>query len=199
MSDEENFRPDGWHSRGYLPHFDGGEIPQTITFRLYDSLPQAVLDRWRQELARDAVSEATETLRRRVEYYLDQGYGSSFLKDERIASMVQSALLYFDRVRYRLIAWVIMPNHVHLLASACGGHNLSRILHSIKSYTAQEANRMLNRHGQFWMKESFDRYIRDIKHFTSALAYIENNPVKAGLCHKPQDWPYSSARFRAHE
>jgi putative DNA methylase len=70
-------------------------------------------------------------------------------------------------------------------------------MHSIKSYTAQEANRLLDRHGRFWMKESFDRRIRNAKHFTTAIAYIENNPVKARLCQKPEDWPYSSAWFKA--
>jgi REP element-mobilizing transposase RayT len=199
MSNGESFRPDGWHSRGYLPHFDGGEVPQGITFRLHDSLPQSLLDRWREELAREATLNSEAALRRRIENYLDQGYGSSYLKDPCIASLIQNALLRFDEVRYRLSTWVIMPNHVHLLMTPCYGHALSRILHSIKSYTALEANRLLNRKGQFWMPESFDRYIRDKKHFAAVVAYIENNPVKARLCQKPEDWPYSSAWFRAHK
>ncbi len=67
--------PRGWHSRGYLPPFDGGEIPQFITFRLGDSLPQAVLDRWREELQRETGFDIQAALRRRIEAYLDQGYG----------------------------------------------------------------------------------------------------------------------------
>jgi putative DNA methylase len=196
MSDVEGFRPTGWHSRGYLPHFDGGEIPQTITFRLHDSLPQSVLDEWRSELSREARPAADMAMRRRIESYLDQGYGSSYLKEPRIASLVQDALLHFDGVRYRLSAWVIMPNHVHLLITPNQSYTLSSILHSIKSYTASEANRLLVRQGRFWMKEYFDRYIRDAKHFSSASAYIENNPVKARLCLKPEEWRYSSAWFK---
>jgi REP element-mobilizing transposase RayT len=197
MSDGENSKSGGWRSRGYLPHFDGGEIPQAITFRLYDSVPKSVLEGWQEELARERARGVEGILRRRIERYLDQGYGSSYLKEPRIASLIQGALLHFDSTHYRLAAWAVMPNHVHLLATPCDGHPLSRILHSIKSYTASEANRLLNRKGQFWMKESFDRFIRDAKHFAAAASYIENNPVKARLCQKPQDWPYSSARLRS--
>ncbi len=183
----------GWRSRGYLPHFDGGEISQFITFRLKDSLPQTVLERWRQELKRPG-GEAM--LRRRVEVYLDQGYGSLWLKEPGVASIVQNALLYHDGARYRLTAWVVMPNHVHLLATPREDHTLDAIMHSIKSYTASEANKLLRRKGAFWQEEYFDRYIRDAKHYAQTVAYIENNPVKAGLCHTPAEWPFSSARFR---
>ena len=68
---------------------------------------------------------------------------------------------------------------------------------SFKSYTSHEANKLLDQHGQFWMEDYFDRYVRDEKHFASAIAYIENNPVKARLCKKPEDWLFSSAWFRA--
>jgi hypothetical protein len=66
----------------------------------------------------------------------------------------------------------------------------------MKSFTSREANKLLRRRGQFWMEDYFDRYVRDGKHFASAIAYIENNPVKAKLCANPDDWPFSSARFR---
>lgn len=92
-----------------------------------------------------------------------------------------------------------MPNHVHALLTPCAGYELSGILQSLKSYTANEANKMLARHGKLWQQESFDRYIRDSKHFVSVVRYIENNPVKARLCERPEDWPYSSAWFRARE
>jgi len=79
-----------------------------------------------------------------------------------------------------------------------GGHSLSAIMHSLKSYMSSEANKVLNRTGRFWMKESFDRYIRDADHYHQTIAYIENNPVKARLCQSPHDWSYSSASFRHH-
>ena len=186
----------GWHSRGYLPHFDGGERAQAVTFRLGDSLPQTVLKTWREELARGASSDIEAALRRRSESYLDQGYGSAWLRDARVASMTQEALLHFDGVRYKLSAWVVMPNHVHLVITPQAGHTLSEILHSLKSYTSHEANKILRRKGQFWQEDYFDRYIRDAKHFAAAVTYIENNPVKAGLCRRPEDWLRSSARLR---
>ena len=194
-----NFQPKGlkseygWYSRGRLPHFDGGEIPQFITFRLHDSLPQEVLEKWRLEAETDA------DLRKRVEKYLDAGYGGSWLKHENIATVVQNALLFHDEKKYRLSAWVIMPNHGHLLATPKAGFSLGEIMHSIKSYTAHEANKLLDRKGAFWQHESFDRYIRNQKHFYSVIRYIENNPVKAKLCNNPEDWRFSSARFRVTE
>src|SRR5215210_2316958 len=100
----------GWHSRGYLPHFDGGEISQFITFRLKDSLPLSVLDSWRRELGREDDAE----LRRRIEAYLDQGRGNAFLREPAVAAIVERAMLHHDGKRYRLTAWVVMPNHVHL-------------------------------------------------------------------------------------
>jgi REP element-mobilizing transposase RayT len=190
---------DGWHSRGYLPHFDGAEMTQFVTFRLADSLPQQLLDTWRSELKEEAGANLDTALRRRIELYLDQGYGQRHLKHSGVAELVQRSLLFFDRERYRLSTWVVMPNHVHALMTPQLGHELSRILQSLKSYTANEANKMLERHGKFWQQESFDRYIRDSKHFVSVVRYIENNPVKARLCKRPEDWPYSSAWFRARE
>jgi REP element-mobilizing transposase RayT len=199
MGVNKDFRPHGWHSRGYLPHFDGGEIPQSVTFRLSDSLPQSLLEQWRQELNYNNArgKEVDAEMRRRVEDYLDQGCGVAFLKDPYVAQLVEDALLHFDGERYRLSAWVIMPNHVHLLATPRAGHALARIIHSIKSYTAHEANKLLRRDGTFWQRESFDRYVRDAKHFEAVVRYIENNPVKAGLCRISEDWPFGSARYRS--
>ena len=178
---EKELREAGWHSRGYIPHFDGRELPQFITDHLADSMPQSVLARWRQELAQKPPDESKIILHRRIERYLDQGYGNAWLKDHRIANMVQNSLLHFDGTRYKLSAWVVMPNHVHFLLTRAANEELSRILHSFKSYTSHEANKMLRRSGQFWFEEYFDRYIRDAKHFAATVRYIENNPVKAKL------------------
>ena len=110
--------------------------------------------------------------------------------------MVQAALLHFDGERYWLSAWVVMPNHVHLLVTPCISWSLSRIMKDMKSFTSREANKLLGRRGQFWMEDYFDRYVRDAKHFANAIAYIENNPVKAGLVKTPSEWRFSSARWR---
>ena len=187
--------PVGWYSRGYLPHFDGGTTTQFFTFRLFDSLPQTVLDSWRQQLSQQSLHEMEVVLQRRIEKYLDQNYGACYLKNERIATMVQDALLHFDGARYKLSAWVVMPNHIHFLATPFEGYTLASITHSLKSFTAHEANKILNRKGQFWMQEPFDRYIRDSDHFETVIAYIENNPVKAELCKKANEWKFGSARL----
>ena len=89
-----------------------------------------------------------------------------------------------------------MPNHVHTLFTPAAEFEMSGILHSWKSFAAHECNKFLRRSGRFWAREPFDRYIRNERHFHNALAYIEDNPVKAGLCEKPEDWPWSSARKR---
>ncbi len=110
-------------------------------------------------------------MQRRIEKYLDMGYGDCFLKGPRIAMMVQDSLLKFDQVRYNLLAWVVMPNHTHSLFTRFEGWQLERLMHSHKSYTAHEANKILNRSGQFWMIEYYDRYIRNIDHFRNAVRY----------------------------
>jgi putative DNA methylase len=193
----DKFVPKGWHSRGYLPHFDGGVEAQFVTFRLNGSLSQKLLDKWREDLAREVNIDAEAALRRRIELYLDKGYGDVYLKDERVAKIVEDALLYHDDLSFYLSAWVVMPNHIHFLATQCEGIEWSYILHSIKSYTASEANKILHRRGRFWQKEAFDRFIRDSDHFAKVVVYIENNPVKAGLCKRPSEWRFSSAWWRA--
>ena len=193
----QDLRDAGWHSRGYLPHFEGGEIAQTINLRLADSLPRRVLESWNHELAQDRITKAS-VVRERIERYLDQGYGACTLGNKRIAEIVQDSLLHFDLERYRLSAWVVMPNHVHVLLTPNSAWSLSRIMKSLKSYTSHEANKILDRRGRFWMEDYFDRYIRDHRHFTNAIAYIENNPVKAGVCDQASDWMFSSAWFRQH-
>ncbi len=188
----------GWHSRGYLPHFDGGEIAQTVTFRLFDSMPQEVLERWRKELAHLPEKEYDRERRRRIDAYLDKGYGSCYLQDNRLAEIVEQALQRFDGERYRLHTWVIMPNHIHLLFTPIAEWKMSQIIHSWKSFTAKECNKVLQRQGEFWQQEPFDRYIRDENHYTNAVAYIERNPVKAGLSAKPEDWRWSSAYIKKY-
>jgi REP element-mobilizing transposase RayT len=210
----------GWFSRGYLPHWDHPGMIQSVTFRLHDAMPREVVDRWRLELGlplADTVSQPawrrrTKTaggdaggvptdpreiaLWKRIARYEDAGWGACWLRDERIGQLVERALLCFDSLRYRLLAWCVMPNHVHVLIEAREGFPLSEVLHAWKSYTAHEANKLLRRQGEFWQREYRDRYIRHAEHFVAAIRYIENNPVKAGLVTRTADWPFSSARYR---
>ncbi len=90
-----------------------------------------------------------------------------------------------------------MPNHLHFLLTRLENLKLWKIMQSLKSYTSHESNKVLGRTGQFWIEDYFDRFIRDGEHFRRTVKYIENNPVKARLCKKPEDWPFSSAWFRA--
>ncbi len=192
-----SFRPRGWHFRGYLPHFDGGQIAQTITFRLADSLPHKILALWERELSHLNARDGDIERRKRIETCLDKGLGSAWMRQPEIANVVEDALLHFDGLRYKMPAWVIMPNHVHALLIPLEPFLLEDIVHSWKSFTANEANRILKRTGQFWQAEYFDRYIRNGEHYFAAVDYIEQNPVKAGLCHTPEEWPFSSAHVRA--
>ena len=186
-----------WHSRGYLPHFEGGEIVQSMTFRLHDSLPSSLRDKLAAELERLSKHERTRHRRRRIEAALDRGHGACFLANPRIARLVSDALRRFDGERYRLHAWCVMPNHVHVVVTPLAGYTLSSLVHTWKSFTAGEANKRLGRRGHFWMQEYFDRAIRDERHFRAAVEYVEHNPVQAGLCKAPEAWPWSSSGARA--
>jgi REP element-mobilizing transposase RayT len=195
---QTELRAAGWHSRGYLPHFDGRALPQFITLHLADSVPKAVIERWKQELGTRNSSEDKILLQGRIEKYADRGYGKAFLKDHRLAEMFQETLLRDDGKKYQLTAWVVMPNHLHVLATRFEIYTLSDIMQSFKSLTSHKANKILRRSGQFWMPDYFDRYIRTEEHYTKTVEYIENNPVKARLCPRPEEYPFSSAWFRAH-
>jgi REP element-mobilizing transposase RayT len=174
-----------WYSRGYLPHIDAPHLVQHIIFRLADSLPAVVRE--------DIAKKSYEDRLRAVDAALDNGYGGRDLASPHIAKVVQAALLTFDAQRYKLIAWCVMPNHVHVLLEIRAENRLDRIVHSWKSYSAKEANRLLERTGTFWAREYFDRYMRDEEHLARTAAYIEGNPVKAGLCENVADWRFSSA------
>jgi REP element-mobilizing transposase RayT len=195
-----------WFSRGYLPHCDHPGLVQSISFRLHDSVPSEVLAQWRIELRELEMAIGTDTaveqerkraaLRRRVEKYEDSGYGSCCLKDRRVAQIMQDALLFFDGKRYQLLAWCVMPNHVHVAVETIIGWPLPGLLHSWRSFAANEANKVLGRKGTFWMREYFDRFIRDQRHLEAVISYIEQNPVKAGLVERAEEWTFSSAGRR---
>lgn len=186
----------GWYSRGYLPHWDHPGMIQALNFRLADSLPASALERWKMELAGKSENEMAAEICRRVEKYLDAGHGECWLRQPEIARLTENALLHFDGQRYRLLAWCVMPNHVHAMIGTREGFPLPDVLHSWKSFAAKRANRLLKRRGEFWHREYFDRFIRNAEHYTQAVAYIEENPVKAGLARVKAEWLWSSAKFR---
>jgi putative DNA methylase len=160
---------------------------------LADSLPTALLDRWREELNTLPAERWTFERRIRIQAALDQGHGSGLLSVLEVATEVEQALLFFDAERYRLHGWCIMPNHVHVVATPLGEWTLSRILHSWKSFTAKKVNGLRGAGGVLWAPEYFDRAIRDETHYANALEYLAMNPVNAGLCRRPEEWRFSSS------
>ncbi len=184
----------GWHSRGYLPHFDVPGAQQFVTWRLADSLPESRRGEWQHLLAIEDEQEKQIQL----EKYLDRGCGECVLRQPEIAAMVEETMLYDDGRRCTLLAWVIMPNHVHLLVEI-GETPLSKLLQSWKTLTSKRANVLLNRTGHLWQADYRDRYIRDEEHHRKTLQYIESNPVKAGLVKAPADRAFRSARFRVQK
>jgi putative transposase len=179
----------GWTDRGYLPHYDKPGLVQTVTFRLADSLPKTKRGEWEHLL------QIADDLERvlQIEHYLDQGAGSCLLRQSECAEIVQNALLHFHKTRYHLVAWCVMPNHVHVLFETFAGHPLGKVIHSWKTFTAREINNCLQRSGPLWQEDYFDTFMRDDEHQWAVKDYIEGNPVKAGLVPRAIDWPWSSA------
>ena len=185
--------PKGWYSRGYLPHFDRPGLIQAITFRLHDSMPQVRLEEWERDLAFLSADQQAAARQKRIAAYLDAGHGCCWLRDPRIAALAEEAFLHFDGERYRLLAWVVMPNHVHVLTEMREGWPVDKVVQSWKTWTAKGANRVLGREGAFWGRDYHDRYIRDGEHLAWAKSYIEENPTKARLCAESGQWRWSSA------
>lgn len=184
---------DHWYSRNYLPHRDAPGLAQFITFRLADSLPETTLRRIETELEMMPPSERKDARYRRLAALDDAGCGACVLRQARLALLVENSLKFFHLQRYLLLCWVIMPNHVHVAIRTHPAWHLDDILHSWKSYTAHEANKILGTQGEFWHREFHDRWIRDGSHLQDVIRYTHNNPVKARLCQEPENWPWTSA------
>ena len=106
--------------------------------------------------------------------------------------MVASALRHFQGMHYHLFAWCVMPNHVHAVLHPLEGYELARILHSWKSFTAHQANRLLGIKGSFWEREYYDHLIRDEGEFRRIIEYVISNPLKAHL----MNWPWVEALYQ---
>ncbi len=181
--------------RGRLPHWEKEGATYFITFRLADSLPHSVLDRIESE--RRSIITTTTQLGRAlspdehrkikrlstpvIERFLDSGAGACHLRKSAIAEQVANALRHFDEKRYRLFAWCVMPNHVHVVARLFPGNTLAAVLHSWKSFSAKHANQILGSRNAFWQREYYDHLIRDEKEFERAVIYVSENPAKARL------------------
>ncbi len=134
-----------------------------------------------------------------MDRFLDLAHsGPVFLRQEAIAGLVVDSLFKgVELGHYELASFAVMANHVHVLLLPLIPP--SALLKSLKGHTAREANRLLGRIGEpFWQRESYDHCVRDSLEFARIAAYIENNPVKAGLVQRAEDYEWSSAtpRFR---
>ena len=178
--------PIEWHA-GNLPHRNKEGLIQFITFRLADSLPQVVLQEIELEINNLSNRKKDFAKRKKYEKFLDSGYGCCALAHPEMAQVMQDALKHHDGNKYNLLAWSIMPNHVHVLIKA--NSNLVRIIQSWKSYTGRWAIKNNDKYNfqiqkdakTFWMPEYWDRFIRDADHFNNTVKYILDNPKKAKL------------------
>jgi REP element-mobilizing transposase RayT len=181
-------------SRGRLPHWEKEAGLYFITFHLADSLPCEALEKIaeRHRILQAARQIGAHLLPhhkaliaayspKKIEEYFDRGVGECPLLDPRIAKLVAGALQLWDGKRYRLIAWCVMPNHVHAIFRLLPGEELAAVVRSWKSYTARMANRILARSGEFWQREYYDRLIRKDGELERAIEYVASNPERAGL------------------
>jgi REP element-mobilizing transposase RayT len=189
-------------TRGNLPHWEFRGGIYFITFRLADSIPKNIVDKYREErerivkrskqqgipLSKQELKRLRELFDEKIEKYLQAGRGACWMSRPEIAKLMQDSLRYFDSQRYQLYSWCIMPNHIHAVMSPFAEMALDDLLHSWKSYTAHEANKLLNRRGRFWQKEYYDHLIRDENDLLRTTNYIIENPKQANLTNWPWVW-----------
>ena len=178
-----------------LPHWEQPGATYFITFRLADSIPSHLFEQWNKE--RDEWLESnpkpwrTETeqefhnrFSRPLEQWLDEGYGACLLRSPQIRDGVHSVFQRFDGERYVHHAWVIMPNHVHLVVSLKLEETLGNLLKSWKGASSIAVGQIIQQSmsvNSFWQKDYFDRMVRDQSHFWRCVRYVRNNPIKANL------------------
>jgi putative transposase len=208
-----------------LPHWHPPGAAIFLTCRLFGSLPEKVILQlsetkrlFEREIKQTKISPSElaelklkhhNKLFARIDAVLDRAAsGARWLENSDLATLIEDVLLQRYTDLYSLWAYVVMANHIHLLLRpksiipspeppTDSFVPLSVITKSIKGYTAREANRVLNRTGQqFCQQESFDHWPRDEGEFIRILTYIEDNPVKAGLVRRPEEWRWSSAAER---
>ena len=181
-----------------IPRWQKADSIYAVTFRLNDSVPSHVRDQWLSEreslasraesgdISKDEADRLNYLLSEKIDAYLDAGHGTCLLRDPAVAAIVAGALQHFDGDRYRLDAWCVMPNHVHALVKPLAGHDLPDIIHSWKSFTAHEINKLQNASGSVWQADFYNRIIRDTEEYDAQIRYIAGNPEAAGLT----EWPW---------
>lgn len=182
--------------RRKLPHWRQEGVIYFVTFRLADSLPMEKLAALKEERTRwlalnplphnqHQVREFHRSFSGRINEWLDAGYGSCVLAQPEIYRLVECVLNFFNGQRYKLGKNVVMPNHVHALVQPLGDHGLDRILHSWKSYSAKDINKITGYQGSVWHRESYDRIVRSPAQLVRIEEYIRDNPKSLPLDRRP--------------
>jgi len=202
--------------RRHLPHIQLPGATLFITFRLADSIPAWLLRQLDAEAEQIEASLARilDSQKRTEQAYLEQRRlfgkwevaldtaqsGPFWLRDPQIAALVAASLHHRDGKVYDLVAYNIMPNHVHVVYTPLSKPDgtfraMSVIMQSLKRYTARESNLLLGREGQFWQHENYDHVVRDEAELERIVLYVLNNPVKAGLVEHWVDWQWSFCKY----
>ena len=207
-----------------LPHIQpiGGTF--FITFSLYGSIPKEKIQQLQQERyakinilkeensenLKEALDIAQKRYFQKVDSVLDLvEYGQKYLSNPQVAQIVINKIHQYNNQHYDLLAFCVMPNHVHLLFDLylqsekipideeVTDKNYTQIYHImqlIKGGSAYEANKIVERLGRFWQVESYDRFVRNIRELQNIVMYIANNPKKAGLVNHWRDFPFTYIR-----
>ncbi|MFN8402021.1 MAG: transposase [Anaerolineales bacterium] len=202
--------------RRNLPHIQPEGATLFITFRLANSLPKEVIEKLRMEKeeVEKKIAQMSDNEEREKQLYLAHrrffgkwddaldtlAHGEKYLSNPQIADLVAESLLYRDGKVYDLETFSIMPNHGHLVCAPLKDptgtyYSLAKIMHSLKRYTAYEANQMLRRSGAFWQHENYDHVVRDAAELERIINYVINNPVKAGLVTDWKSWKWTYCKY----
>ena len=187
-----------------MPKWTAANAVYHVYFRLEDSLPTKVREELRTEkervlnivdsrefpVTKFEKRRLLELLSEKYDRKLDAGYGACWLKDPRVRDEMIETIKIFEGQKYRLFAWCVMPNHVHIAFQPIGEFTVPSILHSWKSYTAKAANKILGPKGKFWQDDYFSRILRNEDEIRHCIDYIYSNPDKAGLA----NWPWRDRR-----
>lgn len=178
----------GFYKHGNLPHLDIPGAVQFITIVMADAAPPFQQPRCAAPDSGDGYEMvlAMDTL-------LDQSSGTCLLQEKRLALCVTESISRTARDgQHKPIAWVIMPNHIHLVSLMPSGSGIGKLVNRLKSGSASSINKQLQRSGKFWQRGYFDRKMRDMNQFWRTIDYIHMNPVSAGLVADPKHWEMSS-------
>lgn len=210
MNDEKT----KYYYKRRLPHYQPVGYAYFVTFRLANSLPKSrivELIKEREKFHHAISSLGNEKLKKEKYYDYQQQYflkyeklldhpnsGPTFLKKSNIAEIISEAIFYRDNRVYELIAFTVMPNHIHLVFKPFVKednkfiqYHVTKILQSLKAITARRINEKLKREGQLWHHESYDHVVRDQDELRRIVEYVLNNPVKAGLVEEPYKYKWT--------